>query len=160
LPICSAVFEKLLVGFTSHLGVSCVLDNLRPNFLFPIFWKTTVFAQVVVPINFPLVLDETRDNLHYIVFERPPNSTKTEGLLKDSLSNLVVRLIFVIQNMLVEEGILTILVSTVEEPIAVDNIVPETLWLVKMEVVRARLEVVLVTLCVELLFCCNSCSWS
>lgn len=80
----------------------------------PIIWKWATFLEVIVVIELSLIAHHRNKNLHYVIFQRPSNTTEPKGLFKYSFSNALYRSIFLIENVLVEECIVSILMGAVE----------------------------------------------
>lgn len=80
----------------------------------PIIWKRATFLEVIVVIELSLIAHHRYKYLHYVIFQRPSNTAEPKGLFKDSLSNALYRSLFLIENVLVEKCIVSILMCAVE----------------------------------------------
>ena len=142
-------------GFAQSIQV---LENLAPLstaklrlfqqlclFLLPISRQRAIFTQIVVVIELLLIVDDLDQHLDYVVFDLLAHASEAKHLLVNLVCDLLGGY-FAVEHMLLEEGVLAVHMGAVEQPVAVDDILPVVLPNVVGVVVLLVLDIVLVTL--------------
>ena len=91
--------------------------------LLPIFRHRAVLAQVVIVVKLLLILDHLGHHLDQRLFDRFAHSAETQHVLDYFVRNLFSRHLRV-EDVLLEEGVLSVHVSTVEKSVSIDDLVP------------------------------------
>ena len=80
---------------------------------------------------------------HHVLLDFSAHATEAKHVLINSLSNVLHRL-FLVEDVLLKEGVLSIHVRAVEESITINNIIPETPANILRVVILFTLDVILV----------------
>ena len=135
---------QLLKNFpSSNSSFSGLLKQIL-LFVFPIRWHRAILAEVVIVVKFLLVFDDLAEHLYDYLLDLGAHPVISEHLLEDLEGDLPGGQLS-IEDMLLEEGILTVHVSAVEQSVAVHDFIPVVLLQVFRVVILFVLNVVLVT---------------
>jgi len=138
--------EQVLVdGATLHFALGGLLKHLL-LLCFPVVGQGTILRQVVVVVKLLLFDDYLLQHLHYVPFNFFAHFHAAEHLRVNFGCDVNWGSVLSVEDVLLEEGVLSVHVRAVEESVAVDDIFPEAFADVIRKVILLVLQVVLVTL--------------
>ena len=133
LAIAGLAAVELFEDLTTAGATLCSLCKQVLLAVLPVIRHRTVLAQVVVEIKLLLVDDDLCEHVYERLLHRLPHPAEAEHASHNRVRDLLGRVLS-IQDVLLEKGILAVHVRAVEEPVSVDDLIPEVASVVRVVV--------------------------